>query len=268
MELAGKSPSTLHNYARCLAHMVNHFQCDLLDLDEEQLLDYLHLLKEQNNSPSESFFKHTVYGLRFLYRQYGRKGLHVALPSIKRQKDLPVVLSQEEVRRLLVTPKLLKHRLVIALLYGCGLRNFELCRLKVTDIDLHRNTLHVRQGKGGKDRYLPLCGLLTKGLKRYLEAERPTEYLLTSNKGEGYTTRGVQWVLRQARQRSGIQKQLTAHSLRHSYATHLLEMGMDIISLKDLLGHASIQTTMLYLHVAQVGRKPAFSPLEKLYNGD
>lgn len=247
--------------------MVNHFECDLLDLEEEQLLDYLHLLKEQNNSPSESFFKHTIYGLRFLYRQYGRKELHVALPSIKRQKDLPVVLSQEEVRRLLVTPKLLKHRLVIALLYGCGLRNFELCQLKVTDIDLHRKTLHVRRGKGGKDRYLPLCDLLFRGLSRYLEAEQPTAHLLESNKGEGYTTRGIQWVLREARQRSGIQKQLTAHSLRHSYATHLLEMGLDIISLKDLLGHASIQTTMLYLHVARVGRRSTFSPLEKLYDG-
>jgi site-specific recombinase XerD len=175
------------------------------------------------------------------------------------------VLSQQEVRQLLVTPKLLKHRLILALLYGCGLRNFELCKLKVSDLDLDRKVLHVRKGKGGKDRYLPLCDLLLRGLRRYLQAEQPDDFLLVSNKGESYTPRGIQWVLRQARKQSGIPKPLTAHSLRHSYATHLLEMGMDIISLKELLGHEAIQTTMIYLHVARVGRKATFSPLEKLY---
>jgi len=265
VELSGKSSSTLNNYARCLAQMVYHFKCSLLELDEEQVLDYLHVLKNQHNTPSESYFKHTVYGLRYLYRQYDKKHLHVALPSLKRDKSLPVVLSQQEVKRILKAPRLLKHRLIIAMLYGCGLRNFELCNLKLSDADIERKVLHVRKGKGRKDRYVPLCDILIRGLLRYLESERPTDYLFNSTKGGCYTPRGVQWVLRAVRKTSGVGKQVTAHSLRHSYATHLLEMGMDIITLKDLLGHSSIQTTMVYLHVARVGRKPGFSPLEKLY---
>ncbi|WP_370687431.1 site-specific tyrosine recombinase/integron integrase [Fulvivirga maritima] len=265
VELAGRSQSTLNNYARCLAHMVKHFKCSLLEIDEEQLLDYLQWLKNKHNTPSESYFKHTIYGLRFLYRQYGIKQLLVALPSLKRQKALPVVLSQQEVRVILKTPKLLKHRLIIALLYGCGLRNFELCNLKIADVDLNRKMIHVRKGKGNKDRYVPIGEMLIRGIKQYINAERPSSFLLLSNKAEQYTPRGIQWVMRQVRTESGIQKQLTAHALRHSYATHLLEMGMDIISLKELLGHQAIQTTMVYLHVARVGRKDTFSTLDKLY---
>lgn len=266
MAISGKSQSTLNNYARCLAQMVFHFQCDLLELDEEQVLDYLHLLKDSHNTPSESYFKHTVYDLRYLYRQYGLKQLHVALPAIGHDKSLPEVLSQGEVKLVLKTPKLLKHRLVVGLLYGCGLRNFELCNLEITDVDLDRKMLHVRKGKGRKDRYIPLCDLLVRGITTYLESESPMGYLINSNKGGGqYTTRGVQWVLRQVRKESGIGKSLTAHSLRHSYATHLLEMGMDIMTLKELLGHESILTTMTYLHVIRVGRQLPFSPLEKLY---
>ncbi|MBW3545680.1 MAG: tyrosine-type recombinase/integrase [Bacteroidetes bacterium] len=194
------------------------------------------------------------------------KELHVALPSIGHDKSLPEVLSQQEVKLILKTPKLLKHRLVLGLLYGCGLRNFELCNLKIADVDLDRKMLHVRKGKGRKDRYIPLCDMLVRGISTYLQAECPTGHLITSNKGGGqYTPRGVQWVLRQVRKESGMGKQITAHCLRHSYATHLLEMGLDIISLKDLLGHESIITTMTYLHVARVGRQMPFSPLEKLY---
>lgn len=247
--------------------MVFHFECDLLELDEEQVLDYLHLLKSSNNTPSESYFKHTVYGLRYLYKQYGKKELHVALPSIGHDKSLPEVLSQQEMKLILKTPKLLKHRIVLGLLYGCGLRNSEVCNLKITDVDLHRKMLHVRKGKGRKDRYVPLGEILARGIKTYLQSECPINFLITSNKGGGqYTPRGVQWVLRQTRKESGIKKQITAHCLRHSYATHLLEMGMDIITLKDMLGHESIITTMTYLHVARVGRKMPFSPLEKLYD--
>lgn len=270
INIAGKSQSTLTNYGRCLAHMGLHLQCDLLELDDEQILDYLHMLKSKRKTPSDSFFKHTIYGLRYLYRIFDRTESRVILPSIERQKALPVVLSQQEVRLLLKTPKLLKHRLMMALLYGCGLRNFELCKLKIVDLDLNRKQLHVREGKGKKDRYVPLCDMLIRGVKTYLQAEKPIEYLFNGQPDQdaghtGLSTRGVQWVMRQARQRSGIKKQITAHTLRHSYATHLLEMGTDIMTLKDLLGHGDIHTTLGYLHVARVGRELPFSPLERLY---
>lgn len=248
-----------------------HLNSNLLELDDEVIQDYLHFLKRKHNTPSDSFFKHTVYGLRYLFRIFDRKESSVILPSIERPKKLPVVLSQQEVKELLKAPKLLKHRLILALLYGCGLRNFECCKLKITDIDLDRKMLHIREGKGRKDRYVPLCDLLARGIKMYLEVEKPVEYLFNGKNSSGETVpisaRGVQWAAREARRASGIHKQVTAHSLRHSYATHLLEMGTDIFTLKELLGHVDINTTLIYLHVARVGRQAPFSPLEKLYEG-
>ena len=267
--VSGKSQSTYTNYARCLAHMGLHFKINLLELDDEQILDYLHYLKKQHKTPSDSFFKHTVYGLRYLFRLYDKKESYVVLPSIERQKKLPVILSHQEVKKLLSAPKLLKHRLIIGLLYGCGLRNFECCKLLITDIDFDRKMLHVREGKGRKDRYVPLPGLLIRGIKKYLEAEKPVIHLFNGKSRTGdyiaLTTRGVQWAVKEAKQKAGINKQVTAHSLRHTYATHLLEMGVDIVTLKNLLGHEDIQTTLLYLHVAHLGRKEPFSPLDKLY---
>jgi site-specific recombinase XerD len=198
------------------------------------------------------------------------KEMRVMLPSIERPKKLPVVLSRSEVKQLLKTPRLLKHRLVLAMLYGCGLRCFELRNLQLKDLDFDRRMLHVRQGKGRKDRYVPLADLQIRGLKKYFAAENPSIWCFTGNDREGKTVplsaRGVQWIVKEARKHSGIQKEVTTHSLRHSYATHLLEMGLDIISVKDLLGHADIQTTLTYLHVAQLGRQKPFSPLERLYD--
>ncbi|MGI0108327.1 tyrosine-type recombinase/integrase [Salinimicrobium sp. WS361] len=269
VELAGKSQSTLTNYSRCLAHLTLHFKCSPLDLDEEQILDYLHVLKSQHKTPSDSFFKHTVYGLRYAYRMYGMKEMQVMLPSIERPNKLPVVLSRSEVKQLLKAPKLLKHRLVLAMLYGCGLRCFELRNLHLRDLDFDRKMLHIRQGKGRKDRYVPLSKLQIRGLKKYIAAENPSTWCFNGYDRENHptalSTRGVQWIVREARKHSGIQKEITTHSLRHSYATHLLEMGLDIMSVKDLLGHADIQTTLVYLHVAQLGRQKPFSPLDRLY---
>ena len=246
-----------------------HFNADLLELDDEAILDYLHFLKRKKSTPSDSYFKHTVYGLRYLYRIYQKEESRVILPKLEGQKSLPVVLSQQEVKQLLQAPKLLKHRLVISLLYGCGLRNFELCNLKITDLDLDRQQLHVRKGKYRKDRYVPLCDLLVRGIRKYLSSEAPVEYLFNGKSRTGeytaLTARGVQWAVKEARSKSGIKKQVTPHSLRHSYATHLLEMGTDIVTLKELLGHEEIRTTLMYLHVARVGRNKPYSPLVKLY---
>ena len=269
VELSGKSQSTLTNYARCLAHVALHFNCSPLELDREQVLDYLHHLKSLHKTPSDSFFKHTVYGLRYLYRVYGLPEHRVALPSIERPKKLPVVLSRNEVRLLLKTPKLHKHRLMLALLYGCGLRSLELRNLCIKDIGMDREQLHIRQGKGRKDRYVPLCDLLVRGIRKHLASERPVQWLFNGNnvegKAVGLSANGVRWVVKQARQHSGIRKEVTTHTLRHSYATHLLEMGMDIMTLKDLLGHVAIQTTLVYLHVGRIDKQMAFSPLERLY---
>ena len=240
-----------------------------MELDQEQLLDYLHHLKTQHKTPSESFFKHTIYGLRYLYRIYDLPEHRVVLPQITGSKKLPVVLSKEEVKLLIRTPKLHKHRLMLAMLYGCGLRCSELRHIRLEDLCLDRMQLHIRQGKGGKDRYVPLCGLLLRGIQQHILSDKPVEWLFTGKNASGNTVclspMGVQWVVKQARQQSGIKKWVTTHILRHTYATHLLEMGLDIMTLKELLGHVDIQTTLIYLHVAQCSKSLGFSPLEKLY---
>ena len=275
MSIAGKSLSTLKNYSHHLAKMALHFNQLPTELDEDQINDYLHLMQQEHKTPSESYFKFTVYGLRYAFRISGLTEARVALPNIKREKKLPVVLSREEVKRLIKAPNLLKHRVLIGLLYGCGLRCFEVRNIRLYDLDFDRKMLHVRKGKGKKDRYLPLCDLLVKGLKSYIEAECPEDWLFNGKQPvEGrvggafdsrYSQKGVQWAVNEARKAAGILKPMTVHTLRHTYATHLLEDGLDIISIKELLGHECIDTTLVYLHVAQNGRVKPFSPLERLY---
>ncbi|NBC06284.1 MAG: tyrosine-type recombinase/integrase [Bacteroidetes bacterium] len=255
--------------------MALHFGQVPTELDEDQINDYLHLMQQEHKTPSESYFKFTVYGLRYAFRISGLQEARVALPSIKREKKLPVVLSRQEVKRLMKAPTLLKHRVLIGLLYGCGLRCFEARNIKLSDLDFDRKMLHVRKGKGKKDRYVPLCDLLIKGIKAYIAAERPYEWLFNGKQPvEGrtggafdsrYSQKGVQWAVNKARKAAGIIKPMTVHTLRHTYATHLLEEGLDIMSIKDLLGHECIDTTLVYLHVAQNGRVKPFSPLERLY---
>jgi integrase/recombinase XerD len=246
------------------------------DIDPDQINDYLYQVKQEHNTPSDSYFQFTVYGLRFAYRVENMKDKRIELPEIKRGKKLPVVLSRQEVKRLLQAPKLLKHKLLLGLLYGCGLRCFEVRSIKLSHIDLDRKQLLVYQGKGKKDRYLPLCPMLVRGLKTYIESEQPQTWLFNGKEQEiegraggdfdsRYSQRGVQWAVTQAAKAAGISKEMTVHTLRHTYATHLLEEGLDIMTIKDLLGHACIDTTLVYLHVAQSGRVKPFSPLERLY---
>lgn len=271
MHTIGRSDSTLINYSRYISQISLHFNCLPTELEDDQIEDYLHALL-RSSTPSESYFKHTVYGLRFLFRLEGLTEKRIALPSIQREKKLPIVLSRQEIKSILKNAVLLKHRLIISLLYGCGLRCGEVRSILLKDIDLDRAMLLVRQGKGNKDRYVPLGKLLVRGLTQYIEATQPQTYLFignphTSEETENcFSQRGVQWIVKTLSKKAGILKDVNVHTLRHSYATHLLEDGLDIVSIKELLGHANIETTMVYLHVAQSGRKKAFSPLDSLYN--
>ena len=277
MSTSGRSTSTLNNYARHLAQMALHLNCLPTELEDDQIEDYLYLLQQQHNTPSESYFKHTVFGLRFLFRLEGLDQKRVALPSIERQEKLPVVLSREEMKQLLKAPTLLKHRILIGLLYDCGLRCLEVRTLQIKDVDLNRRMVHVRQSKGKKDRYVPMGSVLADGIKKYLDAECPVKWLF-NGKGdpsiEGrkggdfdsrYSQRGVQWAVKEAVKQAGIKKEVSVHTLRHTYATHLLEDGTDIMTIQKLLGHECIETTMIYLHVAKPSERPPLSPLDRLY---
>lgn len=266
----GKAASTLRNYLRCLAHLALHYHCSPELLVEEQIDDYLYHCQNLHKTPSESFFKHTVYGLRAVYKVLGMDKKRIRLPQIKRQKDLPVVLNKREVRELLKAPKYLKHRLILAMLYGCGLRSYELCNLLQSDIDFDRKTVFVKKQKGKVDRYLPLSPHLARGLRSYFRTENPVKHVFNSQVTKDgalgpLTAASIQWVIKECRSKVKTKKKFTTHTLRHSYATHLLEDGMNIMCLKELLGHARIETTIVYLQVSNSGSSVKFSPLDTLF---
>jgi site-specific recombinase XerD len=179
---------------------------------------------------------------------------------------LPVILNRSELKELFKAPALLKQRIVLTLIYSAGLRGQEVINLKLSDIDFERKTIHIRQSKYKKDRMVPLSDYMSKGLKKYIAAENPYLWLFNGKEPDGrYSVRGLSWVMRETLKKTSITKDVNLHSLRHTYATHLLEEGLNIVTLKELLGHGEITTTMIYLHVAQCPLIKPHSPLDMLY---
>ena len=253
------------NYGRSIAYVALHFNRLPHQISIEELNAYFYRCTEVERR-SLSYFKHAVFGLRFWFRIFGMEENAIKLPSIKKNNTLPVVLSKKECKALFVAPRTFKHRYLLAFSYGCGLRMNELRLLKITDVDLERKCVHVRMGKGKKDRYVLLSTLLGRKFYEYLAACNPRVYLFEGQiPGEPMGERSIQYVINEALKRTDIKKQVSMHTLRHSFATHLLENGVDIHSIQHLLGHADLRTTMVYLHVAQIRAKPAHSPLDSLY---
>jgi site-specific recombinase XerD len=264
--LGGLSDSTLHNYGRCIARIAHHFKQVPIHIEEEQINGYLFDLVKGKN-PSKSYFKHTVYGLRYLFRMYDLPDKAIKLPALKKSNSLPVIFSSSECKTLFKSGRTLKHRVLLSLIYSAGLRQKELRNLLLSDIDFDRMEVHIRQTKYNKDRYVPLSKLIAKGIKKYLKAYKPLKWLFNGKQiGSQYSSRGVQWAMKEALKTSGIKKEACVHTLRHSYATHLLESGMDIDTLRKLLGHAHLTTTIIYLHVARLDSTARYSPFDLLYD--
>ena len=266
--------------------MALHFKTLPTELDPEQVKDYLFKLQQRSQTPSQSYFKHTVYGLRFLLKTEGLPYSYLHLPAIPKVNKLPTILSRQEVWRMLQTAELLKHKLLIGLIYGCGLRCMEVRNIKLQHLDFDRKMLHIVQGKGSKDRYIPLSEHLIRGLKTFIKVENPVQYLFNGNHNRNieeidlkthqnalqkpdfdsrYSQRGVQWVIKTISKKAGITKEVHTHTLRHSYATHLLEDGVPIIMVQKLLGHERIESTMEYLHVCQLSDQQPHSPLDTVF---
>lgn len=176
---------------------------------------------------------------------------------------------------MLKSADLLKHKLVIGLIYGCGLRCMELRNIELSHLDFDRKMLHIVQGKGGKDRYVPLSEHLIRGLQTFIKIENPIQYLFNGNRNSQeietkdfdsrYSQRGVQWVIKSISKKAKIFKDVHTHTLRHSYATHLLEDGVSIIMVQKLLGHERIESTMEYLHCCQLSQQNPHSPLDTVF---
>jgi integrase/recombinase XerD len=211
-----------------------------------------------------------IAALRFFFlRVLKRRDMKEDLPYPKHRRRLPIVLSPEEVQRLIAGAKNLYHRTLLLTLYGAGLRRSELCRLKVRDIDSARMILRVEQGKGGRDRDVPLSPTLLAALREYYRWMRPQTYLFPGTRNgwraDAPITARVIWeAVRLATRKAGIDKPVTPHTLRHSYATHLLEAGADLRTIQLLLGHADLSHTTVYLHLSRRHLQAAPNPLEQL----
>lgn len=276
MTINDRAKSTCISYARSLASTALHFNCLPTQLQLDQVQEYLYLVKDKYGESSDNYFKFVICSLRFAYRMEGLDELRLQLPVIRKRKKLPVVLSKQEMAAMMNVPCLMMPRVLIAVLYGCGLRCAEARNLKVDDIDFDRSVLHIRQSKGRKDRYVPLGKTLANILVRYLAIHKPALWLFPGKRWSNtsvrffsvfepqYGQRTIQWAIKRAAQLAGIRKPLSVHSLRHTYATHLLEDGINILSIKELMGHANVRTTMIYLHVAQINNHIKCSPLDTL----
>lgn len=252
--------------------MALHFQCLPTELSPDQVQDYLYELQQRSHTPSQTYFKHTVYGLRFLLKAEGLPYEFLKLPAIARPQKLPVILSRQEIWSMLQQAKLLKHKILIGLLYGCGLRCMEVRNIELKHLDYDRGLLHIVQSKGNKDRYVPLSLHLIRGIKTYIGIAHPQKYLFEGHgnlQGKGfdsrYSQRGVQWAVKTVAAQAGILKDVHTHMLRHTYATHLLEDGVNILTVQKMMGHANIDSTMLYLHVCQTPDQLPHSPLDKIF---
>lgn len=230
---------------------------DLLDFNNDYIL---------KNKLSSSYQNQVVNGVKLFFRQIENRNLDVELVHRpKREKTLPNVLSKEEVKQILQAHSNLKHRVMLSLIYSCGLRRSELLNLKPTDIESKRKLVVIRQSKGKKDRIVPLSDKILQMLREYYIAEKPQFWLFEGQKkGEPYDERSLVSVLKQALHKAKISKPVTLHWLRHSYATHLLEAGTDLRYIQEILGHSSSKTTEIYTHVSIKNIQNIVSPFDTL----
>ena len=264
--LKGLSKGLLTNYGRNVAHMSMHFGRCPEAVSIEEINGYLYH-KSVDGKACESYIKHTVFGVRMWLRLQGRDEVALKVPIMKKTHTLPEVLSKGECCELFKAPKSFKHRFLLAFTYSTGMRLNELRFVKIADIDTERVSVRVRQGKGKKDRYVVLSLYIKSKLPLYLETYGPEVYLFEgATPGHEMGERSIQNVVTEALKKTDIRKKVSMHTLRHSFATHLLEDGVDLYTIQKLLGHSQIRTTIKYLHVARVLPKTARSPLDTLYN--
>ena len=232
------------------------------EIEKEEIRQYV-LGRIKKERISESTQNGIINALKFYYEKVlGRPRAYYDLERPKKPRQLPDFLSRKEVVRIFQATGNLKHRSILMMIYSSGLRLGELTRLRVADIHPDRGQVFVKAGKGKKDRYTVLSPKLMDTLKRYLGEYKPRYWLFEGQDGGQYSPRSVQQILRRAVEKSGANPFVTVHSLRHSFATHLYESGMDIRQIKELLGHESIKTTEIYTHLTD--RQPPASPLDSL----
>jgi integrase/recombinase XerD len=263
LELRGLSRRTQEIYLSQVRDFSRHFNRSPLHLGEKEIKEYLlYLIREKR--ASYSLVNQCYCALKFLYETtLGRKWVMEKVPCTKRERDLPVVLDREEVEAVFSVTRNVKHRAILMLIYSSGLRVSEAARLKVSDIDSKRMVLRIRRSKGKKDRYSILSHVALEALREYWREYRPKDWLFPSRfPGKPLTERAIQRVFKKAKTLVGIKKPVSINTLRHTFATHLLEAGTDLHHIQLLLGHKSPKTTTIYLHVSRKELIRIVSPLD------
>jgi integrase/recombinase XerD len=266
LKLRGCRPRTQKAYIEWVSRFAAHYRRAPEQMGEEQVRAYLvHLLEDRKLS--RSTLVQAFCALKFFYIRVLRRSCEVEDLRFPKQqkKKLPRVLSESEVRRLLESAGNLKDQVILMTLYGTGLRLSELIHLVVKDVDSSKMQIRVREGKGGKDRNVVLPKTLLAVLRRYFRQYRPINWLFYGQTPQQpIDDRAVQRMVRALSERAGLRERVTAHTLRHSFATHLLEHGTELPYIQTLLGHRNIKTTMLYLRVSPPALRKVISPLDRL----
>ena len=258
------SPKTIKSYIHYNKDFLGYVRKKPNEITNEDVKDYLFYLVEEKEV-SASTLNTAINALKFYYGEVLKRGFVYELKRPKKDKKLPVVLSQEEISRILSSITNIKHRLILMLIYSAGLRVSEVVKLKPRDIDDERKLIHIKGGKGRKDRYTMLSEVAIEMIRRYLKEYGQSIWLFSSQDKEKHiTTRTVEKIFSNACRKANIKKNATVHSLRHSFATHLLERGTDLRYIQELLGHKSSKTIEIYTHVSNKDIGKIKSPLDSL----
>ena len=266
LRIRNYSPRTIKTYGSCVRTFAEYFATKRLrDLSNEEIRGYiLHQIEVKKLSAGS--ISQILSALRFVYEEVYKSPIVLGdIERPRKARQLPVVLSLEEVKALLESSGNLKHRVLLMIAYSAGLRVSEIVHLKLEDIDSQRKLIHVHSGKGQKDRYTILSDVVLDGLRDYWKAYKPQSWLFEGQRaGESYSVRSAQKVFENAAEKAGIRKHVSIHSLRHSFATHLLEQGTDIRFIQALLGHSSVKTTEIYTHVSRRQIGMLHSPIDQI----
>ena len=265
LQLKGYSPNTIRTYVTEFSQLLKTLKSfSVNDLSAEKLRSYF-LYCINDLKLSESIIHSRMNAVKFYFEQVlYREKLFLEIPRPKKPSTLPKAISTLDIKKMLDTIENSKHALLLKLCYGMGLRVSEIVNLKITDIDSKRMQVLVRQGKGKKDRYVNLPESILNELRAYYVAYKPKEFLFEGRYGDQYSIRSVQAVFKNAMKKARINKKVGIHSLRHSYATHLIEQGTDIRFVQELLGHKDIKTTMIYTSLTDQTKRKIKSPLDNL----
>lgn len=262
--VGGYSNSTIKTYITCLKNFKNYFyKIEIDQLSKDDIIEYLfHLIK---NNYSKSTQNQHINAIKFYFEKCLRqKREYYLIERPRKEKKLPNILSKNEIQLLFNSTYNLKHLTILAVIYSCGLRVSELINIKINDIDNNRMVIHIKKAKGNKDRQVQLTNQLLELLRKYYKKYLPINYLIVGQNGGKYSTTSIQKIIKNSSFKAGINKKVTPHTLRHSFATHLLENGTDIRFIQKILGHSDIKTTQIYTHVSNAHLKNIQNPSDNL----